>query len=197
MYTASKSTTKNFIAQSAVSDLRKAMQKSHGKLPSEDLAKSLFENSLNNKQLLNRFGILCSQLISERKRKTKEIYFNTLGYCYIISVKSKGDEMHDIRKSEQMKDVYKKLYSVKRNGERDMAYWRTACFDDICENKMVGKDCKNIENDAVDNLFNNGAAVLALEQFRKFEMKETDDASLMTLVRLDTVMTSFIALDET
>ena len=190
MFTSSADAMSNFIGQSAIHFLRSHFQ--IDKAPSAKTEESIYKFSSQSEVLMKRFESACSCCISGRKAKIKQLYFSCLGYGDIVSPASEklGDGEGTEMKAKEMSEAYKKLYKVRCNGDRDTTFWRTSKFSEICSN-TCNKDY-NLSDDGVDVLFQNQSARIAFRAFRKTKIQENGDATIMSIIRMDTLMTSIV-----
>ena len=190
MYTTSEDSEKNFIGQAAIILLK---SKYCGEVSSE-LCEKIFNYSVKSSQLLIRFQNACRQAISTRKNKCKELYFTALGYSLVTKGTQKGLSLQSLKdflsnKKINLEEAYRKLYRKLENGTRDTNFWRLAPFSDICTDD--NRDENELET-RKDHLFVNEPARIAFKAFRKYDLGEKGDASIMSLIRFDAVMTRII-----
>lgn len=180
---------KYFLGQRAITLMRQDMKK----LPSLDLEKKMFTDATESMESFNRFKAVCTQTFSTRKKCMKDAFFSELGYNYIRSNKPKGT-IHD-KKLEEMKMAYSKIYRLLQSGERDISWWRTAKVDEICNGTANRSSTltESAESDGtVDGLFQNEPARKAFQQFSKYFTKPTYDATVLSLIRLDALVTGIV-----
>lgn len=196
MYTSTVVGVSNYICQAIISLINDSVREP----VSTDVEKSVFKLASNNKILSNRFDYHCRQVMSTRKRSVKDVFFSSLGYVTISATKGKGSppDFYDMRAAEEA-EAYKKLVrflstddSTDGTQARDTSYWRMASFEDICMESSVHRCLPLRKVKGVDKLFKNEAARRAYEAFRKFRVDPDEETSVLSVIRLDAIMTTII-----
>lgn len=65
---------------------------------------------------------------------------------------------------------------------------RTGSYRELCSEKHEKNERKNTQAQTADHFFSSKEAALTVKRFRKFEVGSFDDTSMVTLVRLDTII---------
>lgn len=143
--------------------------------------------------LKKRFNIVCRQVLGTKKKHTKDVYFAQLGYPTLSTPRSRrSDGANTGIRNEEERDAYTKLYRLKSDGTRDTSFWRTAPLEQICSEKVMSPPMELADVGGEDVLFGNEPARAAYRAFRKFPISASDESSIMTIVRLDALITSVI-----
>ena len=141
--------------------------------------------------IISRFDIVCRQAVTMKKKLAKEVFFQSLGYTKITASRPKfGIGEFQKERNRQMAESFRKLYKVLPCGTRDTSWWRKATFGEICSEQSSILPLEQL--DCVDVLFQNQPAREAMVHFRRSTMNEKDTSSILTLSRLDAIMTSIV-----
>lgn len=141
--------------------------------------------------LHNKLLKAAGEYIGARKKALKTTFFQLLGFEFIVKtyLKSETDEETKERLL-QHEEAHKRLLRKDWNGRSQTDWWRTALFEDICSS--VTEPVTNREVTGEDILFRNEPARRAFEAFRGRILEPDDDASIMTLIRVDAWITAVI-----
>ena len=188
-FTFTHETLTDFIGQSALHDISLNMS---SKLPIET-EKNIFLKVCKSLHLKARFFDACKQSVATRKMAAKEIYFCSLGYGSFGERSPTGSLGRDeMKRKNEINTAYQRMFKMNEEGERDTSFWRTAKFSDVCNTNASEMDCPLTDVGGIDTLFGNEAARLAYKQFRKFAVNPERDATAMTIIRLDAMMTAIV-----
>lgn len=195
MFSSSREMMENFIGQCVLSIMNSSMM-----IPPSDDSQSLaFRLAAESSVLKKRFDVVCRQVISVRKKQTKDIYFSTLGYTSLSFPRSRVvQEGNGATRVEEEREAYSRLHRLNSDGTRDTSFWRMGVFEEICCPASSQAPMELSETGGPDVLFRNEPARLTYKQFRKYPISDGDECSIMSIVRLDALMTSVIdTLEET
>lgn len=188
LYTSDRRTVSNYVGQAAIAYLRHNMDST----PSKELEKCVYKCASSSLEVIKRFEVVCGQTVGTRKQRVKDVFLGCLGYRDITSARNHDDPCDTSRRSKQQKEVYNKLYKLNGDGNRDTSFWRKSNYDDICEESCRGRMVRNLAEGSVEVLFKNEAAIKALHAYQKFNTADGDRTSIMSLIRLDSIMTSAV-----
>lgn len=189
MFSSSQDMKENFIGQCVLSVINEAMVTR----PSEEMQALAYRLASESDILKKRFEVVCRQVLSGRKKHTKDIYFSTLGYASLSAPKSRTfDNGNSATRDNEEREAYSRLHRLRPDGTRDTSFWRMASFAEICSETLNSVPSELEHANDVDVLFGNKAARLTYRQFRKYPIDGGDETSVLSIIRLDALMTSVI-----
>ena len=137
--------------------------------------------------LMSEFLYEKRKMLSDRKKRAKCRFFNSLGYLALGNISPSASEL--AKRESEREVLSQKLLSVLENGQYDLSWWRTARFDDLKFNEDVSES----SSFNGDKVFGNSAAIQALETLRGFSLVEgtfSQDATVLSIARADAWITA-------
>lgn len=193
LYTSSQISLKSFIAESVLLLVGQA-----GIECTSEMRTLTNQTCHESSVLCDAFDMACRKVMSARKRAIRDAYFGSLGYTKLCATSSRvtGTSFHQQQMVEEImaKEKLVRRFSDNENhsGQRDLSFWRTAdVFELCCKGYLSDASAKPIKSQ-IDKLFKNNPARQAYLVFRKYEVCETIETSVLSIARLDAIIASIV-----
>lgn len=143
--------------------------------------------------LENHFNRKCLNGFNLSKKAGKGAYFRQLGYSAWFAPGSKPvGKAVEIKRRQEMKGAYMKLFNLNCSKTRDTSNWRKALFNDVCSENL--KTCRKNSTQCppVYNHFAFGEDWMAFGKFCRTAFTNESETLLSFLAMLDAVVTDTV-----